>query len=117
MAERAEQSLFQQFVMQSAIEALGERILHRLSGLDIFRGDARLVAPGPDCVRRQLGSVVRDDRRRCAESRHDRIQLAGNALATDLRIRNERFALARAVFDNAENTEAPSIRHLVTHEE
>ena len=43
MGKRAEQCLVQQFVAETAVEALAEGILLRLAGLDILPGNTALV--------------------------------------------------------------------------
>jgi len=60
------QGLIEEFVPHAAVEALAEAVLHRLTRLDIVPRDARILCPGKDCVRGELGAVVRNDHTRLA---------------------------------------------------
>lgn len=61
MGEVAKQGLVQKLVSHPAVEAFVETVLHRLAWRDVMLFDFVLGAPLQDCVRGQLGAIVRDD--------------------------------------------------------
>ena len=87
VADRAEQGLVEKLVPEPPVEALGEGVLDRLAGLDVFSGHAPVVRPGQDRVRGELGSIVADDRRRAAPGGDDGVQLPRHPDARERRVR------------------------------
>src|SRR6188508_612557 len=61
VCQRAEWSLVQQLVAQPAIERLHERVLNRLTRLDVVPGNVLLLLPAQHRQRRELRAIVADD--------------------------------------------------------
>ena len=116
MRKRAEQSLIEQLVTQTADERLGERILHRLARGDVMPGDLVIVRPSQDGVRGEFGSVVADNHPGLAALGEQPIELAGNPDAGDRGVGHQGQALARAVIDHDQDTHAAAVDELVRNE-
>lgn len=56
--------LLQAFVAQPSIEALDERVLHRLPSPDELQANTAPLRPGEQRAARELGAIVSDDGRR-----------------------------------------------------
>ncbi len=66
LRERREQRLVEEFVAQTAIEALDEGLLGQLAGRNVVPLDPHLLAPAQDRHAGQLGAVVGDAHERTA---------------------------------------------------
>lgn len=78
-----EHVLVQAFIPQASDEVLGESVLHWLTWGDEVPFDAALLAPAKHNVRRELGTVVRDDQMRVAAMLGDPVQFSGDPAARD----------------------------------
>src|SRR5262245_4414225 len=78
--------------------------------------DTVLLRPGQDPVRGELAAIVADDHPRPAALGDEQIQFTGNTHARERRINHQRQALPRAVIDDGEDAEAPSVGELVRYE-
>lgn len=58
VVQRRKQCFIQQFVAQSAVEALDERILGRFARRDVVLVDLAVIGEGQDRVRGELGSIT-----------------------------------------------------------
>ena len=105
--------LVQQFVPHATVEALAKAVLHGLFRRDEMPDDLVLLRPGKHGVRRELGSVVRDDHAGRASPRDQRRQLARHAAARNRGIGDRRQAFARDVIDNVQNAKPPTAEQLV----
>lgn len=54
--------LVQAFIAEAAVEALNERVLDRLAGLDEMQSDLQIVGPGVERPASDLGPVVPAER-------------------------------------------------------
>jgi hypothetical protein len=84
LGQRREQGLVQQFVPQSAVEALDEGILHGLARRDVMPCDAALIGPLQDGVAGELAAVVADHHLRLAALDHQTLQLPRHAGAGEV---------------------------------
>lgn len=90
VAERAERRLVEALVAQPAVEALHERVLDRLAGLDVVPVDATLLLPGENGRRCQLSAIVADDQMRLAATADDRVELGRRRATCRQRVRGIR---------------------------
>jgi hypothetical protein len=81
LGKRREQRLVQALVAQPAVETLHERVLLRLTGLDIVPVDPHSLASGQDRHAGELGAVVGNAGHRLASDRNDGVELSRNANA------------------------------------
>lgn len=80
MAKRSEQ-VVQQFVVESAVEALDESVLLRLARLDVMPIDTRHLAPRQDRHAGELRAVVGNACLRLAADRYDCVKFSRDARA------------------------------------
>jgi len=65
LVEVCKQVLVEAFVAQPAVEAFDKAVLHRLAGRDVVPLDSKLLLPGQDRIRGELGAVAPTEGRIC----------------------------------------------------
>jgi len=111
-----EPALVQALVPEPPVEALGERILNRLAGLNELKRDAARVCPLIECLAGELGTIVTDERRREAARYGQLIKHAHHALARQREVDFDRRRLAREVIDARECAKLPPVAQCVRDE-
>src|ERR1700694_2579846 len=115
LGEAQEDMLVKALVAQTAIERFNERILDWLAGRDVVP-----VEPpdGPAQHRHagHLAAVIADDHSWASAFRHQTLQFAHHAHATDRGIDHRGQAFAAEVIDDAQDAEAAAIAERVRDE-
>src|SRR6185437_10491152 len=116
VSERCEECLIEQFVAQTAVEALDEGVLGRFARRDVVPFDPRFLRPAEDRHAGELRAVVADDRQGLAAPSDDGIEFAADAQARERGIGHQGQALSREVVHHREDTEPAAVAELVAQE-
>ena len=97
--------LVQAFITEASDEAFGESVLHRFAWRDEVPFDGALLAPTEHDVRREFGTVARDDQERVAAVLGDPVQFSCNPSSRDRVIDHNGQAFSGEVVDHTEHPE------------
>ena len=103
--QAVEPFLIQQLISQTAVEALDEGVLLRLSWVDVVPFDIVLIRPSQDRTTCELCAIVADNAGRFTVDPYKRIQFTGDTRARDAGVSHEAKVLAAAIIVHGEDAE------------
>src|SRR6185312_11254157 len=116
LIEIEKQAFIEKLVAHPAIEGFDVAVLHRLAWRNVVPFELMLLAPAQDCVRGELGAVVRHDHLRLAAPLDERRKLPDYPPARDRGVWDGCQTLPGHVIDDVEDAEATTAGELVLDE-
>ena len=116
IGKRLEPVQVEALVAETAVEALGKRVLHRLAGVDELEFDTESSRPLLEVRARELGAVVADEPFGPTSLLDGLEQLDGHVRGAQRGADFHSDALAREVVDDREHADGATVRELVVNE-